>query len=179
MEDFITDDELIYLIKQDNKEAYGLLFSRYEILVNTKLKTLIPSLKTGLEEDDIKSIFYDSFNSALIKYQQDKGTFFNYFYKILVTQIKNEYRRISLINNRESLEDIELYDCNYKYEEKADYNRVLDLIVKKDKSKLEIIKLWSQGYTYKEISELLNMEAREVEYQIQTLFKYIKKKMIN
>ena len=56
--EYLSDDELIYLIKQQNKEAERLLFSRYENNLNFMKLILKPYSNYFYDLSEIESMLY-------------------------------------------------------------------------------------------------------------------------
>lgn len=176
----VGDDELIYLIKQNNEEAKRLLFFRYENLLGYFLSIIEKKYYQHLESDELLSILLHSIEASLKTYNMERGIFLMYLKETFKRFLLKESRDLDLfisehVNqvgyNDEILYSLTLNDIDSN-EEKIDVERILKIIKNKNEEAYNIILLWIQGYKNKEIAEMLNIDKRHVEYVFNNIIKY-------
>ena len=97
----ITDYELIYMIRQNDENAYRLLYERYLPLIWRKIYDFQKQYYEYLP--DISDTFHDSlmlFNTVIYSYRLDKEALFGtYLFNCLDYSLKN-YRRYTESHER-------------------------------------------------------------------------------
>ncbi len=82
----VSDDELVYLIRQNNEEALNMLLFRYRDIRDILIwETLKSNRYCGLEFDDLKQTAYEATLLVAATYDMKKSCFFSYW-KLLVTR---------------------------------------------------------------------------------------------
>ena len=178
---YLSDDELIYLIKQNNKEAEELLFLRYKTntrLINTIIK---PYVRLVLDENEIESKIAFSLRLAMSNYSLEKGKFIAYFSTVLYREIFKDFRKKSGIFDIYST--VEFNDeLMTPYEEIQDSSvdgvNALDLLKKYNEEYYYIVYYWLRGETYKSIGVIMNSEPRQIEYKLQRAISYLRSLLI-
>ena len=182
-----NDDLLIYYIHLNNKTAYDILYAKYynltKIILYTKLNF---KLINTSEFDDILQDCLLLFNKSIFTYRNEEGTFYMYYssviYNVFLSNVKELYNLkaktifeceyedddSSLFNY---LSDSVDYSENYSYREERKY------LINQGKNDLEkkVLYLKQEGYTYKEITLLLGVPSKKIEYILANGKKKMKK----
>jgi hypothetical protein len=174
---YISDDELIYLIKQDNKEAEELLFFRYK--TNSKLINSIvkPYMKLILDDNEIESKLVYSLKLSLSSYGVEKGRFINYFSTVFYREVFKEYQeKTGIFDIYTPVEfDENLMTQNYSlHDDSLDGVNALDALKEYNEEYYRIVYLWLNGETYKSISDIINCEPRQIEYKLHKAISYLR-----
>lgn len=92
----INDDVLINLVRQDNKEAYQILFKKYQRMVAFWLHDFHKLLVTNhLQEDDIIILIMSKFEFYIDQYEASLGHFKKYMKSITEREL---FKQIKLLN---------------------------------------------------------------------------------
>ena len=174
----LNDNELIYMINENNEEIFNVLYQKYKPLMFKMSKKFLSLFrKYGYEMDDILQICYYSLYKASCYYDESNNSlFYSYFKRILYNSLVNEMRinsslKKEVLNNALSY-DILIPNTNMSYKEligkkiKYDYEYSDNyLLFKSSLPFLEscIFELYMNGFSFKEISILLD-EKIEVIY---------------
>jgi DNA-directed RNA polymerase specialized sigma24 family protein len=173
LSNILSDGELIYYIRQNNKEAFGLLFLRYK----TKMKHFLNLYNLGhlliKDEDAINGIYDASFLSALNAYEMSKGKFYSLVYVIFRNQICIFMNKNYLHIKNEQIEAKE-YLFSSKSEYHIDLHSALEKLVDFDDLSYRVICLWMKGYRYEDISAFLSIPTKKVYYQMKKGIDYLK-----
>jgi hypothetical protein len=174
--EYLSDDELIYLIKQQNKEAERLLFSRYENNLNFMKLILKPYSNYFYDLSEIKSMLYYVMYIALEGYERDRGKFISYLALIYTREIIKEVRRKTVIvNSTECGNFDEGFGISYELDDATiDSSNLLDRLKAKYPKTYKVVFLWMHGHTQEEISKILNIKYRNVEYEIHKAKEYLR-----
>lgn len=177
----LSDDELIYLIKQNNQEAYRLLFLRYEKNMVSMLKKIDNYLYQNIDQSTLCSLYMESFDKAIKIYDNKKGVFF-YFFKELFRFELIKYYRTTLINIEREILNYDENDNNVpdflediNYAENIDVSMILELLKKDDEVDYLVVSYWMMGYKYKEISKTLKMNDKQIYYILDRSIKKIRR----
>ena len=182
-----NDDLLIYYIHLHNKTAYEILYDKYLRLTKIILSKNIDFAILGDSEiNDLIQECLLAFNRAIYSYRNEEGTFYMYFHSIITNVLTNNLKQIKNRRNKE------IYECEQKEDQKNLFLYLSDSIqineeysceeerkyIKKQcKNELEnnIVYLKQEGYTYKEIAEMLNINVKKVDYVLSIIKKKYKK----
>ena len=94
MEDIlVSDDELIYLIRQNNEEAKRLLFLRYETFKRKVLEGIDYSLYRNLDKSAIDSVYCETILDSVNAFEYEKGYFFYFFKEVFEKNLIAYYRK--------------------------------------------------------------------------------------
>lgn len=188
MEDIlVSDDELVYLIRQNNEEAKRLLFLRYETFKRKILEKTDYSLYRNLDDNAIDSIYYESIIEAINNYEYEKGYFFFFVKEVFEKKLIAYYRKYIYKSRNEILlkdydeENISFELCDdYNYQSDVlDFNLIVNYIKKEDPLSYQVLILWLKGYRYTEISKCLNIPEKKVYYLLNKSIKMAKSKIKN
>ncbi len=132
---------------------------------------------------DGRFVFFQSIN----KYCGEKKVSFKYF---LCLHLKYHFIhkvRINLNSKNKALTTAYLYEKNEKYDKfmkckkiniakkaqtKIFYDQIMDDLKKEDQ---EIIRLWTEGYSYKEISYIKNVSTKRIDNLLQRIIRVQRK----
>ena len=186
MNDFVlSDDELIYYIKQDKQEAFELLFFRYEKNMKSILEKIENYLYMNLDEDLIWSLYYESFCKALKIYDHNKGVFYYFLKEVFRYALVRFYRNEMTYYDKEVLAyedeegripDVPDLESSTPYDN-VDANIILDMIKSFGEEEYQLVTLWMQGYKYQEISEIMGITPKQTYYRLDKIFKKVKENL--
>lgn len=175
----LSDSELIYYIRQNNKEAYRLLFFKYKTRMRHFLNLYNLSFLLSRDYDAIESIFYTSIDLAINGYEYSKGKFYSYLsvvfrYQVFIFLNKNYYHiKNEFVENSPEY----LFQCEDHHQ--VDIFLGLEKLKSYNEESYGVIKLWMNGYKYAEIGEKLNMNKKKVYYLFKKGIEYLKSIMVN
>lgn len=184
-----NDYELLYLISEDNEEAKELFYKKYKPTIEIKAKKYYPMVKTsGIELNDLMQEGMIGLSKAINDYQEQKNIKFVTFANTCIErQILTFVRSITrdkhkLLNSSLSmdttinssgrpLKDVVSDDKNVNPEDLFIENELATELDKEISNKLsdqerEVFILRMKGFSYKEISILLNITPKSVERTI-------------
>ena len=198
--DKLSDEELVKLFKEQDKNAQECLMNRYENLV--KIKVISGNfIINGAERDDIMQEARIGLYQAIKGYKLDENSSFKTFANICITRrlidsIKTANRQKNIaLNTSLSLSSSAYEDNNSLTLEEmydvANDDDPLDIILKKEKyndvKKLinetssqiqkQIFPLYEEGKSYKEIASELGISVKKVDNAIQRMKKNLMKNM--
>lgn len=190
----LNDNELIYLISENNEEATELLIKKYKNLITIILKECTSNYNiNGLELADLYQEGLIGLLTAIDTFNKEKNIlFYTYATVCIRTSILSEIRKSfrnknRILNNSCSLDSLFDNRKDNLYEiikdEGSDPSKILDDKESKDELINKITKLLSKnekvifdlklkGASNKEIATLLNKEKKQIE---NTLFRISKK----
>lgn len=188
------DNELTYLIKDNNEVAQDLLYDKYKFIIDSilnKYKRVFYALNIELEE--VRQEANLAFSYAIYNYDEKKDASLNTFITLCVERkvrkviksketmkSKVQSETISL-NNNDKLDIENLYgDETYEPSKKIENIDMLKYINKKVKDllsqkELEVYNLLLQGLTYQEIAITLNKTPKQIDNTIQRIRIKLKK----
>jgi len=199
----MTDEDLIELIKSDNKLALEHLINRYKDLVNIKVSKYYI---IGAEREDIIQEGLIGLYKAIKSYQPDKQNSFKSFAGIcierqLITAIKTSNRQkhmplnsyVSLNKDAYENEDesnntdlMSVLDANIIEDPldmitKKEYYQLVENTIDKSLSNFEkkVLNCYIQGESYIEIAQRLEAPVKSIDNAIQRIRKKAIKEMPN
>lgn len=153
-----NDNELLYLIKDNNEDAFLVLYEKYQILIKTKIAKLI-NKKEEYEEYFSEGIL--TFNKAIKTFNENRNkTFYGYFELLLTRRFIDLYRlnkKKEKIVYQENLHEIVE---DKKVRESKGFNEDIGIF-----SKIEqeiYLKKYIEGKKAIEIANELNLSIRQV-----------------
>lgn len=192
-----NDQELIYLIGENNEEATNIIYDKYKSIIDIKVrKYLVQSKKVGLEYNDLFQEGMLGLSEAIKCYKGKKDTQFSSFANLCIDRqlysafIRANRKKHSALNESFSLdftfeEDGKslidfLFDKNsdpsIKFDDKEFKNELM-LFIKDNLTQLErnVLNLRLKGFEYKEIAKMLNKSYKSIDSAIQRIRIKIKK----
>ncbi len=183
------DQELVYLIGENNEAANNILYKKYERLISLKSKKYLNLAKRyGLEYNDIFQEGMVGLSEAIRCYKEQKETKFSSFANLCIdrqiysTLSKASRKKHTLLNESFSLDfTIEedgkplmefLFDKNsdpsIKFENEENRKSLMEYL-NANLTDLEknVLNLRLNGFEYKEISVLLNKSYKSIDSSLQ------------
>jgi len=180
-----NDYELIYMAKDDNDEAIDYLYKKYEPLFNKKATKVYNILrKKGIEFEDVKQECLIAFEKAINNFNpNDKVLFYTFVNICIDRQLKsfilkqtkdkhkvlNEAVSLDVVNDEgEEVSILNLYgqnkdDPEYNLLNKESEQELSNLIKTQLTAREELIfDLKMQGFSYKEISEIIDKDSKVI-----------------
>ena len=182
----INDDELIYMIRENDDESINIMFNKYKPIINKVCSSYYDfARKHGVEYSDLIQEGNISLYKAYSSYNSySNNTFYTYFLRCLNNHLNSYCRDISVkkhdsLNNSISINldiDISKYikkDNNYiPYEDDFVYIKNLfefDYSI--------IFELRYNGFSYKEISNLLDIPISTIDGRLSRIRNILKSKL--
>ena len=180
------DNELTYLLNDNNEVAQDILYEKYQFIIKSILnKYRRVFLALNIEMEEVKQEANLAFSYAIHNYDENKDTNLNTFITLCVerriraiiksketTKSKVQSETISL-NSDVSLENLipdETYEPSKKIENidmlKYINDKVKDLL--SDKEKI-VYNMMLQGMNYQEIANVLNKTPKQLDNTIQRI----------
>jgi RNA polymerase sigma factor (sigma-70 family) len=194
MNDDISDDELVFLIRQKHIEATDFMLLR----MAQKQDRLIHKMLTmhrycGLDYDDLKIVAIQSLFLAIESYSPQKNKFDAYYHFLLQREIVNELKRFSAPNHQPINS---AYSLDFEIEEGSTMADVIGLEDPSIKSRLDdpfyqllesndhrlepveeaILIYVRKGYSYSEIGKLMHRSYRQISRIVHRLLNQTKQK---
>lgn len=189
----ISDDELILMIRAGNEEAFNRLYKKYESFIKAWAMKSLKTQKSHLVElNDLLQIGRMEFWRILDKYREEEGIFYSFlkiciervFYNYVKTFSHNKidnYNELSLdahINEDGETTFLEFYECETAsrpdkiYELQEEIEKIYTSGI--DEFEAKIISFRMAGFSYKEISEKLNLTRKQVDNHLMRIKNKIK-----
>jgi RNA polymerase sigma factor (sigma-70 family) len=188
----VSNDELVFLVRQRIEHAFIVLQQRMEIKQDRLIKkVLIQNRYCGLDFCDLKIVAMQALFNAIDSYNGKKTVFDAYYHLLLERELVNEMRRFNsrnhtYLNTAISLDEAmpeggNLYDVIAHEDEKNKWSSYINDLVDEDKLNLTpqqktILVYRSLGYSYSEIGKILNKNYRQIS-RIITMIANKKKKL--
>lgn len=176
-----NDFELVSLAQENNEEAIEILYKKYNDLIQRKAKRVLRILKgSGIELSDIIQEALIGFDEAIRKFNQNDDTIFSTFAIIcidgriktfILKQNRGKYRFLNEAVNFENRDS----ECNLL--NLVSDNVTPESLLFNDVSESEIyikikngltgfedvvFELKIQGYEYKEIANILDIDSKDI-----------------
>lgn len=179
----INDYELIYLVKENNEESLKILLSKYEsILYNVSLKYYRKFKYIGLSLDDLLQESKIAFIKSLNNFNDDQSLLYSYVILCIDRHLISYCRSYNTLKN---------YPLNFSLSDEVletatSYNSLnLDNILMDNELFFEcknslnfnqsiVFELKFNGFTYKEISLLLDIPKTTVDGRISLIRKKLR-----
>jgi len=188
-----SDEELLYMIRQNDENALGILIKKYESSISMMCNELLK--KQGRNDfEDARQMAKIGFLSAVETYRHDKAASFRYFAKMCAERevrsmlrkerVKGQYayhRSVSLdqsINEADGAYLLDFVESTYPEYNPTwifEYNRLRENyekeLIKLTELEKKVFVLWGKGVSYKEIAKLLDMKTKAVDNLLQRVRK--------
>lgn len=115
--------------------------------------------KNNLSIDDYYGVLAETLCRVCEKFNKDRGSLSTFIYKSFDNVIKNERRKVLSAKRNSVVLDIDDFTnikADFNVERKCLFNELLE------KFGNNIVKLYIQGYTQKEIAEMLDLNVMQV-----------------
>ena len=191
-----NDYETLYLINDNNENAYGMIFAKYRPLISClacKFRKKFYSI--GIEYDDLYQEGMVGLSEAIKKYNINND---NSFYTFALVCIRREMQRLiihsmrgknTILNNSKSIDDLifdnglSLEDTIYNEKDLIEYSlnemifseKFLDIKYRLNIRYMPIFELKVNGFSNIEIATLLDLPYKKVDNALYNIKKSIKK----
>ena len=157
-------EELVEKATNGDKEAFTKLILENQIKLYKIAKARLRN------EADIEDVVQETMLILYTKLSKlkDNTKFEIWLYKILINQCNKKYRKnkINLLP-LEMIENQKIYSTEEKIENKLDYEKILDMFSEKDR--IIILLYYSNGYTTKQIAEILNKNENTIKTKLRRM----------
>ena len=187
----LNDYELVYQVRENDDVAYGLLIEKYSHLVEMLAKKYIKNNSNlGLEYDDLYQEGMIGVLKALDDYDENNTLFYTYaslcakremdkvllYYKRKKHMILNESVSLNQkIDNESNLLLEELIASDYNLEKEYEsydlYQKLMNYKYDLDLLDSSILELKINGFSSREISRLLDISYKSVDYRMRKIRK--------
>ena len=176
----ISDDEIVFLVRSKQPEAYHLMLERMQMKQDRLIhKLLYMHRYCGLDYDDLKIVALQTLLLAIESYDPSKNIFDAYYHFLLQRELINELKRFSsdnqnVINHALSL-DYEIEDGSFLGDLVGQKDQQLVALVEdpfhqllesenqhlsvKEKAILAYLQL---GYSFTEIAKIIGGHYRQI-----------------
>ena len=166
----VNDNELIYLIKENDEYSMDLLFNKYQPIVYKICSTYFIKLKKyGIEFNDlIQEGNYALYKASCTYNSYSNVKFYTYFCNCIRNHLNSYSRNLSVkkysvLNNSCSLEDINYTNYYFDYDYSYDEEYFIDIKNSFSFKNSIVFELRYNGFNYKEISRLLDLPLSTVD----------------
>ena len=184
-----NDYEILYMVKENDEDYLSLLINKYKPIMISIIRKYLPNVKKhGLEYDDLLQECYVSFLDAIRTFDEHNNVLFYTYacfcmHRRILTVCKNTNTKKNCV-----LSDSD-FDCNIDIVEdkSADINdiisfrylnnRVRDVLNAHDIIDSSILELRLNGFSYKEISELLDVSLKCINSRLYLLRKTLREEL--
>lgn len=177
----INDYELLMLVRENNEDAYKLLYEKYDRIIKIILKQYIPYIKTfNIDSNELYNRCLMYLHEAIENYDDNKGATFNTFATFIIRRKIKEYiMRSRKTYLEDSYDEIIVMDNTYDpllEVEMLDKLERINGAIKNSLSKFEskVMSYMLDGKSYDEIIKILNKDPKQVYNAIYR----IKKKLL-
>lgn len=126
-----NDNELIYLIRENNEEATKILYDKYRPIINYESKKILPYIENkGIELSDIIQEAMIGFDEAIKNYNENENVLFYTFALLCIDRKLKTYIRTLNVNKNKILNESISFDLN------DDDVNILNYIVKENTNPL-------------------------------------------
>lgn len=181
-----NDNELIYLVSESNEDAKELIYQKYRPIIEMKAKKYVKFVVSkGYDMNDLIQEGMIGLTQAINDFKEQKNVQFQTFANLCIDRkIFSFIRNITRDKHRLLNESISI-DASYSstgkpliemlfdenninpeelfIERETKYELFNKIDEKLSKSEKEVFDLRMQGFSYKEISELLNITSKAVD----------------
>lgn len=171
-----NDNELIYMVQENDENSVSILLNKYKpILLKISNEYYRKYNGNIYEFDDFYQESLIAFYKALHMYDDNRNALFYTYVVMCVRRALSSFGRI-VFNSRNTTDNIDISELEYSIEDINENPKVRDsfnglesiirdVLVSLSLESSSILELRINGFTYKEISILLNIPISSVEYK--------------
>lgn len=181
--------KLVKLSKVGDMEAMGMILEKFEPMVKSVVSKYYGA---WADFEDFMQIGYVGLMQAVYNFKEDSGSKFSTFaYLNISSEIKSFLTYLNRQKNKVLTDAVNIENTFEDFSENSEYyieanestepNILNDYFIKQcvnelNKDEKDIIDLWFENYTYKEISKSLNIKRKKVDNTIQKIKRIINEK---
>ena len=162
-------EELIEKAKKGDKEAFT------DLILENQIKLYKIAKARRKNEADIEDVVQETMIILYTKLSKlrDNTKFEIWLYKILINQCNKKYRKnkISFLS-LETIENQKTYSNEENIEDKLNYEEILAMF--KEQDQMLLLLYYSNGYTTKQISQILNKNENTIKTKLRRMKEKIK-----
>lgn len=176
-----NDYEILYMVKENDEEYLSLLIDKYKPIMVSIVKRYLPNVKKhGLEYEDLMQECYISFLDAIRTFNEHNNVMF-YTYACFCMH----RRVVTVCRNYSTKKNSVLSDSDFDFnmdiieDKEANINNILSFDILNDQVRnflnnlgiidSSILELKFNGFSYKEISVLLDISLKYVHSRLYVL----------
>lgn len=179
----INDNEILYLISDNNDEYKNILFEKYKPIVLSVAKTYMKvNTDTVLDYDDLVQIGFLGLNNAIRFYKEENTLFFTFACLCIRNAVakevyKRNYKKEWNHYVFSSFDEKNHSDLNQITSQDTVYTKDLFYRIKNNLLFFDscVFVLRMSGFRYKEIAILLDTKIEKIDYSIQKTRRKLKK----
>ena len=184
-----NDYELIYMVRENDQSSYDILYKKYYPLIKKIAFDYYKRFSIyGYELDDFIQEALISFQIALNKYDDCKDTlFYTYVITCMERKMISFCRKISCSKKAIPVDNMVDYDENLIVDKSNDISKILEYdelfkCIKEYIYDMEfidscIIELKINNFSYDDISSLLDLSVRTIQFRACKMRKILKKRL--
>ena len=172
-----NDYELVYYAQENNEYAYEILYNKYKnFIYSIALKSYKKLRCSFIDFSDILIEAQNTFYQAIMQYNQDSDASFFTFANLCIERklnnyIYNSFRAKHFINDSILFEEISeishpnlsIKSVEDKYVDRVNAEEIYEMISKKlNFNENVVLDLKVQGFNYKEISDILDINIDKI-----------------
>ncbi len=185
----LNDNELIYMVQENDEDSTDLLVKKYSPIIYKLSLEYYNNYKGFLYEfDDFYQEALNAFYRALFSYNSNKEVLFYTFVVVCIKRALRSFGRKVSSNTKNDISNIDISELEYCIEDEKenpvirDSFKGLEKIIKDVIFNLSldvgaILELKLNGFTYKEISKLLDIPMSSVEFRSRRARKLLRNKI--
>lgn len=173
----LNDNELVYMVQENDEDYTNLLVKKYSpVIYRLSNEYYRRFSECGYEFEDFHQEALNAFYKAIHTYNDEHSALLYTYVNVCIKRALSSFGRIAYRNRNKELDNVDICDLEYCVEDKRenpDYResyKELEKIVKGVIFSLSleagaILELKINGFTYKEISRLLDIPMSSVEFR--------------
>ena len=183
-----NDNELIYMVQENDEVSTDLLVKKYyPIIFNLSNEYYKKYTGNIYELDDFYQEALSAFYRAIYTYNNSNGALFYTYVVVCIRRSLASFKRITS-NNKNSSNSIDIGEIEYCLEDNSENpdtrdsykeleNIIREVIFSLPLESGSILELKINGFTYKEISKLLDIPMSSVEFKSRRARKLLRSKV--
>ena len=184
-----NDYELVYMVRENDDECTNILYDKYMPILKKIAYDYYQKFNTyGYDYDDFLQEAFISFQKALVSFDESKNSLFYSFVVLCVRRnLMSFCRNISSKKSNLSnyyllnIEDVSIIDSDSDIMKNIHqleiYNIFRDVIFEFSLEVSSIMELRINGFSYREISSLLDIPSSSVEFKSRKARKRLQQKL--
>ena len=185
----LNDNELIYMVQENDEDSTSLLLKKYyPIIFRLSHEYYNKYYYSGYELDDFYQEALSAFYRAINTYNSTKDVLFYTFVVVCIKRALSSFVRVVNSNNKKINDDVDIGKLEYCVEDirenpnirdsfKGLENIIREVIFNLSLEAGAILELKINGFTYKEISILLDIPMSSVEFKSRRARRLLRNKV--